>query len=286
MTHISYLQAILIGMLQGVSELFPISSLGHTILVPAWVGGDWEKLVHEDYYLEIAVALHLATAIALFIVFGKKWIQMLSAFFRMRREDPDFRLLMLVLAATMPTAAIGLVFSDYFEGIFGSPKMSSIFLTINGLILFLVAVHVSKQKSHVWAADSSAIEIKTVTIFQALGIGVAQCAAFFPGISRFGITLGFTLLLGVSLATATDFAFLLSFPLILGAAIYKLPELFTPQLSTIRGPIIVGSIISLLSTLVAIFLLKIWSRSGSLKPFAFYCAAVGVLSFIRFWARS
>jgi undecaprenyl-diphosphatase len=221
---------------------------------------------------------------SLFIVFGKKWIQMFDAFFHMRTKDPDFRLLMLVLAATMPTAAIGLVFGDYFEGIFGSPKMSSIFLTMNGLILFLVAVHVSKRKSHVWAADSSTLEIKAITIFQALGIGVAQCAAFFPGISRFGITLGFTLILGVSLATATDFAFLLAFPLILGAAIYKLPELFTPELSAIRGPIIVGSIVSLFSTLIAIFLLKKWSRSGSLKPFAFYCAAFGILSFIRFWA--
>ncbi len=284
MTHISYLQAIFIGMLQGVSELFPISSLGHTILIPAWVGGDWEKLVHEHYYLEIAVAMHLATAVALFLVFGKKWIQMLNAFIHLRRQDPDFRLLMLVLAATMPTAAIGLVFSDYFERIFGSPKMSSVFLTINGLILFLVAVHVTKLKSHVWATSSSTIEIRTMTIFQALGIGVAQCAAYFPGISRFGITLGFTLLLGISLATAVNFAFLLSFPLILGAAIYKLPDLFTPQLSAIRGPIIVGSIISLGSTLIAIFILKRWSRSGSLRPFAFYCATVGILSFIRFWA--
>jgi len=150
---LTYLQAAVIGLLQGVSELFPVSSLGHSVLVPAFIGGSWEHLVTESStstsetspYLAFIVALHVATAIALLIFFRKDWIRIISGLLRTikpsiaaRRivvNDPDERLAWLLIIATIPVGLTGLLLEHSFRTLFAKPLAAAIFLTINGLIL-------------------------------------------------------------------------------------------------------------------------------------------------------
>ncbi len=150
---LTYLQAAVIGLLQGVSELFPVSSLGHSVLVPAFIGGSWEHLVTESStstsetspYLAFIVALHVATAVALLIFFRKDWIRIISGLLRTikpsiaaRRivvNDPDERLAWLLIIATIPVGLTGLLLEHSFRTLFAKPLAAAIFLTINGLIL-------------------------------------------------------------------------------------------------------------------------------------------------------
>jgi undecaprenyl-diphosphatase len=148
----SYLQAIVIAVVQGVTELFPVSSLGHSVLVPAWIGGRWQTLVTQSsqsssetsFYLAYIVALHVATAVALLWFFRADWVRSISGFFRTlgdtlrnRRlpNDPDARLGWLIIIATIPVGITGLALEHAFRTIFAKPLAASIFLTLNGLIL-------------------------------------------------------------------------------------------------------------------------------------------------------
>ena len=151
---LSYLQAVVIGLLQGVTELFPVSSLGHSVLVPAWIGGSWQDLVTQSAtqhseaspYLAFIVALHVATAIALLIFFRAEWIRIIRGFIssigptlRTRRivaRNADERLAWLLIIATIPVGITGLVLEHTFRTLFAKPEAAAIFLTVNGLILF------------------------------------------------------------------------------------------------------------------------------------------------------
>src|SRR5215468_11951127 len=140
----SYFQAIVIGLLQGVTELFPISSLGHSVLVPAWLG--WDGLVNaqsadESFYLAFVVALHVATAIALFVYFRNDWFAIIRGFLRTlktrRLETPDERLAWLLIVATIPAGLTGLLLEHTLRTLFAKPLAAAIFLTLNGVILLL-----------------------------------------------------------------------------------------------------------------------------------------------------
>ena len=136
----TYLQAVIIGSIQGITELFPISSLGHAILIPAWIGGSFKDFVENqnDSYLLISIAMHLASSLALFLVFRKRWIKILSGSFTALKsrqyDNTQFRVFGYIVIATVPVGALGLAFEEYFAEIFGNPFYSSIFLSINGLL--------------------------------------------------------------------------------------------------------------------------------------------------------
>ena len=283
----TYTQAIIIGFIQGITELFPISSLGHAILIPAWIGGSFREFISEENraYLLITIAMHLASSIALFLVFRRRWFNLIGGTFIAIKsrgfQSTQFRVLSYILIATIPVGALGLIFGDYFQSIFGKPAFSAAFLTINGLLL-IAAERMSKGSAVVQTGDSDSQIDQNINSKSALAIGFGQSLALFAGISRFGITMSAGLLRKLNHSVASDFAFLLSLPVIVGASIVKLPELFTTDANELLGQILVGSVVSFIATYISVTFLVRWFKTKTLYPFAIYCLIFGIASFLRF----
>ena len=283
----TYEQAIIIGFIQGLTELFPISSLGHAILVPAWIGGSFKQFISEenDAYLLITIAMHLASSVALFLVFRKRWVGLIAGSYKAVKsknyQSTPFRVLGYIVIATIPVGILGLALDDYFQSIFGKPQYSALFLTINGLIL-ITAERLSKRDVLHEFHDSDAEIDRRVNAKTALAIGFGQSLALFAGISRFGVTMSAGLIRRLNHSVASDFAFLLSLPVILGASVVKLPELFTTDTRLVLGQILVGSIVSFFATYFSVTFLVRWFKTKTLYPFAIYCLAFGMISMIKF----
>lgn len=278
---------MIIGFIQGITELFPISSLGHAILIPAWLGGSFKDFISDENqtYLLISIAMHLASSVALFLVFRKRWQNLIFGSFSALKsrnfQNTQFKVLSYIIIATIPVGILGLAFDDYFQSIFGKPEFSAIFLTINGLIL-IGAERLSRRDVAHELLDSDAEIDRRVNVKRAVVIGFGQSLALFAGISRFGVTMSAGLLSKLNHSVASDFAFLLSLPVILGASIVKLPELFTTDANQLMGQIIAGSIVSFICTYISVTFLVRWFKTRTLYPFAIYCLIVGILSFVRF----
>ena len=283
----TYEQAIIIGLIQGLTELFPISSLGHAILIPAWIGGSFKQFISEenDAYLLITIAMHLASSVALFLVFRKRWVGLIAGSYKAVKsknyQSTPFRVLGYIVIATIPVGVLGLALDDYFQDIFGKPQFSALFLTINGLIL-ITAERLSKRDVLHEFHDSDAEIDRRVNAKTALAIGFGQSLALFAGISRFGVTMSAGLVRKLNHSVASDFAFLLSLPVILGASVVKLPELFTTDTRLVLGQILAGSIVSFFATYVSVTFLVRWFKTKTLYPFAIYCLAFGIISMIKF----
>jgi undecaprenyl-diphosphatase len=294
---ISYFQAIVIGLLQGVTELFPISSLGHSVLIPAWFG--WDRIVNaqsanESFYLAFVVALHVATGIALFIFFRKDWIAIIRGFLhtlRTRRlETPDERLAWLLIIATIPAGLTGLALEHSLRTLFAKPLAAAIFLTVNGVILFVGErvrrrSAVRKLLNEYPTTHSEAEEgrrLDTLDFKEAGVVGVAQIGALFAGVSRSGITMVAGLLRGLDHEDAARFSFLLATPIIFAAGIYKVPDLAGHLGDGIRGQALVGSICAGIAAFVSVRFLMRFFETRNLMPFAIYCLVFGVASVIRF----
>jgi len=283
----TYGQAILIGAIQGITELFPISSLGHAILIPAWIGGSFKEFISDENqtYLLISIAMHLASSFALFLVFRKRWLNLIGGSFRAVKsrnyQSTPFRVLSYVVIATIPVGILGLAFEEYFQQIFGNPSFSAVFLTINGLIL-ITAERLSRRDLAHEFHDSDAEIDNRVNAKSALVIGFGQSLALFAGISRFGVTMSAGLLRKLNHSVASDFAFLLSLPVILGASVIKLPQLFTTDANQLLGQILAGSVVSFICTYISVTFLVRWFKTRTLYPFAIYCLIAGAASFVRF----
>ncbi len=283
----TYGQAVIIGFIQGITELFPISSLGHAILIPAWMGGSFRDFISEENqaYLLITIAMHLASSVALFIVFRKRWVGLIGGSFRALKsrnfQSTQFRVLGYIVIATIPVGILGIVFGDYFQSIFGKPKYSAAFLAINGVLL-ITAERLSRRDIAHEYHDSDAEIDHRVNAKSALVIGFGQSLALFAGISRFGVTMSVGLLRKLNHSVASDFAFLLSLPVIVGASIIKLPELFTTSANELLGQILLGSVISFIATYISVTFLVRWFKTKTLYPFAIYCLVFGMFSFARF----
>ena len=295
---LSYFQAIVLGLLQGVTELFPVSSLGHTVLLPALLG--WNNLVTaqsagESFYLAFVVALHVATAIALLIFFRDDWVRIIRGFFRslVRRkiETPDERLAWLLGIATIPAGIVGLSLEHMLRTQFAKPLAASIFLTVNGLILLAgeqVRRRAGVQKLVTVPASAAATgpepgrRLDTLDYKESVVIGVAQIGALFAGISRSGITMVAGLLRGLNHEDAARFSFLLATPLIFAAGVYKVPDLMGPLGSGVRSQALVGAVFSGVAAYLSTkFLLKFF-ETRSLLPFGIYCLVAGGLCILRF----
>ena len=283
----TYEQAIIIGLIQGLTELFPISSLGHAILIPAWIGGSFKQFISEenDAYLLITIAMHLASSVALFLVFRKRWVGLIAGSYKAVKsknyQSTPFRVLGYIVIATIPVGVLGLALDDYFQDIFGKTQFSALFLTINGLIL-ITAERLSKRDVLYEFHDSDAEIDRRVNAKTALAIGFGQSLALFAGISRFGVTMSAGLVRKLNHSVASDFAFLLSLPVILGASVVKLPELFSTDTRLVLGQILAGSVVSFFATYVSVTFLVRWFKTKTLYPFAIYCLAFGIISMIKF----
>jgi len=292
---ISYFQAIVIGLLQGVTELFPISSLGHSVLVPAWLG--WDAITKdqatESPYLAFLVALHVATALALVAYFRNDWVRIIRGFFRTlatrRIETADERMAWLLIVGTIPTGLIGLIFEHKLRTVFAKPAAAAAFLAVNGLILLLgellrrraeVRELVDARAEAVTEAAPRRLE--TLDFKEGLAVGVAQAGSLFAGISRSGVTMVGGLLRGLDHEDAARFSFLLATPIILAAGVYKIPDFTGPLGDGIRGQALAGGIVAAGAAFVSVHFLVRFFRSRNLIPFAIYCLVAGAVSLMRF----
>ncbi len=285
---ITYLQALILGLLQGVTELFPISSLGHSVVL-AWLF-NWHGILaseskSESFFLSFLVALHVATAIALIIFYRDSWIRIVKGFFgslqKQRIHNADAKLAWLLLAATVPAGVFGLAFEHMLRTQFAKPLSAIIFLIINGFLLLIgdryLAKHAGPTAGRSERKTAEAVE-QNITFVRAMIIGVAQIGALFAGISRSGITMISGLYSGLNHEDAARFSFLLATPIILGAGIIKLPDFFANQLDAgARGQILVGAVAAGIAAYLAVRFLDKYFQNKTLRPFGFYCIGFGVL---------
>ena len=291
--HLTYPEAILIGLLQGVTELFPVSSLGHSVLIPALLGGRWARDLNvsapESPYLAFIVGLHVATAFALLVFFWRDWVRIVTGFgtsLRHRRlSTPDERLAWLIIIATIPVGITGLALEHLFRTVLGKPIPAAIFLTLNGVILYggerlrRRSQAVSEQDTDAVASDE---RIAGRSWLDAVLIGSAQILALLPGISRSGSAMVAGLLRGLSHRDAARFSFLLATPVILAAGLLKVPDLFGPLGTGIHGQVLAGSVASFVGAYLAVRFLTKYFETRTLTPFAVYCvlAGLGSLAFL------
>jgi undecaprenyl-diphosphatase len=281
---ITYPQAIVLGLLQGVSELFPISSLGHSVILPQLLG--WDIHQNDPYFIAFLVATHLATAIVLFIFFWRDWVRILKGLGRSLRDrqisddDPDAKLGWLLIVGTIPAGILGLLLDHSLRHVFASAESAAFFLMLNGLLLY--GAELLRRRAPVVAEDDDTRIARTVSWRDAVFVGGSQAIALIPGFSRSGATMAGGLLVGLSHKDAARFAFLLATPLILAAAALKLPELAGPEGNGVRGQALVGALCSALTAYLSVRFLMRYFETRTLMPFAIYCGCAGVAFAVYF----
>jgi undecaprenyl-diphosphatase len=322
--QLSWLEAIVIGAMQGVAELFPVSSLGHSVLLPAVIGGSWAQDLDvsapESPYLAFIVGLHVATALALLLFFWRDWVRIIGGLATsiVRREVTTSaqRLGWLLVLGTIPVGLVGLLLEHTFRTVLSRPVPTAIFLILNGLVL--LGAEVLRRRAAggipttpppspagrsgdvdpaartvvmqvgtdpVATAEAADARLARMPVLRAVGIGAAQIAALCPGISRSGVTMATGLLRGLSHEDAARFSFLLSTPVILAAGVLKLGDLAGPLGDGVRPQILVGSLLSFVGAYLSVRFLTRWFENRSLRPFGVYCIAVGAACLIWFGVR-
>ncbi|HUZ84837.1 MAG TPA: undecaprenyl-diphosphate phosphatase [Gaiellales bacterium] len=280
---ISYLQAIVLGLLQGVSELFPISSLGHSVILPSLLG--WDLHQRADYFLAFLVALHMATALTLLGFFWRDWVRIVRGLVRSVRDrglepdNVDGRLGWLLIVGTIPAGLLGLALQNPLQRLFGSPRAAAAFLVANGVLL-LAADRLRRRPVRPAATDADGDgddRIATTTGWRgALGVGTAQALALVPGFSRSGAAISGGLAVGLDHEDAARYAFLLATPIIGAAGLLKLPTLFGSQGNGVRGQALVAAVCAAAAAYVSVRFLMRWFETNRLTPFAVYSIVAGL----------
>jgi undecaprenyl-diphosphatase len=275
---ISYPRAIILGAIQGVTELFPISSLGHAVIIPHLLG--WNIHQNDKYFITFLVALHLATALVLLGFFWHDWVRILKGMGRSLRDrgidpdDTDAKLGWLLVVGTIPAGILGLAFQDKLAKVFASAPSASIFLTLNGVML-LLAERLRRRAPQTDTDDDTRIA-RQVGWSQAVAVGAAQALALIPGFSRSGAAMSGSLRVGLSNEDAARFAFLLATPLIGAAAALKLPELLGSEGNGVRGPALAGAIAAAITAYLSVRFLMRYFQTKTLIPFAVYSLGAGI----------
>jgi undecaprenyl-diphosphatase len=289
---LSYFQAVVLGLLQGVTELFPISSLGHTVLFPTLFG--WNSLVKaqsqpESFWLALVVMLHVGSALGLLFYYRRDWVQIVGAFFhtlstRQVRTGTE-RLAWLIIAASVPAGIIGLAFEHELRTLTAKPEVAAIFLMVNGLVLFAAErfrrrAEVRELAIREGAKPDGARELDTLEYREALVVGVAQSTALVAGISRDGVTMGAGLARGLDHSDSARFAFLLATPIILAAGLVKLPDLLGHLGNGVRGQALVACAVAAVAAVFTVSFLVNYFKTKTLTPFAVYCLLFGLAMLI------
>jgi undecaprenyl-diphosphatase len=283
---ISYFQAVILGLTQGVAEPFPISSLGHGVVLPRLAG--WNIHQNDKFFLTFLIATHLATAIVLLLFFLKDWVRIVKGLGRslaireIRVEDRDARLGWLLVAATIPVGIIGLLLQEPLRKLFASAQIAAAFLIVNGVALLLferLRRRPPRPGDHLGDTDA---RLAKLSWRQAIAVGTSQAAALIPGISRSGFTMGGGLLAGLSNEDAARFGFLLATPVIFAAAVLKLPELLGSAGNGVRGPALVAGLCAAATTFFAVKFLLRFFETNRLTPFGVYCLGLGVVCTLVF----
>jgi undecaprenyl-diphosphatase len=283
---ISYFQAIVLGLVQGIAEPFPISSLGHGVILPRLAG--WNIHQNDKFFITFLVATHLATAIVLFGFFLGDWLRIFKGLGRSLRdrvigpEDHDARLGWLLVVGTIPVGIIGLVLENPLRNLFASAVTAAAFLVVNGIGLLIF----ERLRRRPPSPEDPAGELNQIagrlTWRQAVFIGTAQAAGLIPGLSRSGFAMGGGLLAGLSNEDAARYGFLLATPIIGAAAALKLPELLGPTGNGVRGPALVAAVAAGLTTFVAVKFLLRFFETNRLTPFGVYCVGAGTICLLVF----
>jgi undecaprenyl-diphosphatase len=281
---ITYPQAIILGLLQGVTELFPVSSLGHSVILPSLLG--WDIHQNDPYFLSFLVATHLATAIVLLIFFWRDWVRILKGLGRSLRDreitDSDAKLGWLLVVGTIPAGILGISLEHALRKLFASPTSAAIFLTLNGVMLY--GAELLRRRAPVTDDEDDTRIAKTVGWGNAALVGAAQAVALIPGFSRSGASMGGGLLVGLSHKDAARFAFLLATPIIGAAALLKIPELMGSQGDGVRGQALVASLCAAVTAWLSVRFLMRFFETRTLTPFAVYCFVAGIACTIYFVA--
>ena len=274
------IQAIVLGILQGLTEFLPVSSSGHLIVVPALLG--WDDPFIES--LAFSVMLHVATLAALLLYFARDWLRLIPGGFaalrdRSFRGDPDRKLAWLLAATTVPAMIVGVAFNDLIENVFREPRLVALTLVAGGILL--------------WLADrlgSRTRPITGLTFPIALGIGFAQAFALIPGVSRSGISISSGLFAGLDREAAARFAFLMATPITAGAGLWELRKIVAGEAGVDLpiAPLLAGMAASLVAGLLAIAVLLRYLRSHGVGIFVAYRIALAALVFaawLGLWDR-
>lgn len=286
MHPISYFQAVILGLTQGIAEPFPVSSLGHGVVLPRLAG--WHIHQNDKFFLTFLIATHLATAIVLLLFFLKDWVEIVKGLWRslrireIRDEDTYARLGWLLVGGTIPVGVIGVLLQEPIRKLFASPQLAAAFLIVNGAALLVferLRRRPPRPGDYLGDVDG---RLAKLSWRQAISVGTSQAFALVPGISRSGITMGGGLVAGLSNEDAARFGFLLATPVIFGAAALKLPELFGTQGNGVRGPALVAGLCAAATTFFAVKFLLRFFQTNRLTPFGIYCLGLGVVCTLVF----
>ncbi len=276
----TFTQALILALLQGVSELFPVSSLGHTILVPALL--HWQNVKRDNgTFLPFVVALHCGTALALAIFYWRDWVRIAKAvvggIVRGRLGDGrDERTGWLLVVATIPVGLLGLALQKPVQRLFGAVEPAAAFLMINGLVMFLGEYLRRRQHED---RGKSYKPLEKLTWFQSVGVGVGEAFALLPGISRSGASMVAGLLFDLDHEDAARYSFMLATPVILAAALLKIPDLFVPGAHVALGEAVAGGVVAGAAAYASVAFLTRYFKSNDLRPFGWYCLLFGALCF-------
>lgn len=278
----TFAQAMLLAVLQGVSELFPISSLGHTVLVPALLR--WHIDEGSESFLAFVVVLHLGTALALIVFYRSEWLALVRALARSIvrgrfSDDPQEHLAWLLVAGTIPVGVLGVLLQSAVKTLFASPIPVSLFLAANGALM-LFGERLRRRElagSHPGYRTLASLGPRDGVL-----VGLAQSLALLPGISRSGSAIVAGLLRGLHHDEAAHYAFLLATPVIFAAAMLELPTLFAPEGRPALAQSVIGCAVAGVTAYASVAFLTRWFRRNDLAPFAWYCLGAGILSFVLF----
>jgi len=281
----SFWQALFMGLLQGATELFPVSSLGHAVLVPSLL--HWSFKQSDRSFVPFLVLLHLGTAGALLVLYRRQWVDIVIGFVRAAIRGsistPTERLSMLLMVGTLPAAVLGVFLENRIKSLFASPYEAAGFLVLNGLLMLgfevmrrraerkAVLQGTSREEQEERFADAAQISFRAAAI-----VGACQALAFLPGISRSGVTIGGGLLAGLRHEEAARFSFLLATPVILGAGLVEVPLLFSSGVPV--SEYLLSAVLAGVAAYVSARFLLRYFRSGRLDPYGWYCIAAGLVS--------
>jgi undecaprenyl-diphosphatase len=281
-------QAIVLGALQGVSELFPISSLGHTVIFPNLFG--WTNIVKwqsqtESPWLAFIVMLHVGSAVGLLIYFWRDWVEIITAFFRTlgkrRIETRTEKLAWLIIAASIPTGILGILLEHPARVATATPEIASIFLVINGFILLgaerLRRTSEVRRRARERSGQTDLNrEIESLSYREGVGVGFVQSTALIAGISRDGVVMAGGLERGLDNAGAAKLSFLLATPIILAAGIFKVGDLLGHNGNGIRGMAVLAAAAAAVTAVLTVHYLMRYFKTRNLIPFGIYCAVFGL----------
>jgi undecaprenyl-diphosphatase len=282
---VTLLQALFMGLLQGATELFPVSSLGHAVVIPSLL--HWKFKQSDPSFVPFLVLLHLGTATALLILYRDQWIAIIRGFFTAAirgqiRTDTE-RLAMLLLVGTIPAGILGVFLETRVKALFASPYAAAGFLVVNGVLMlgFELLRRRAERKGALESAsrveqEERFAQAERISFRAAALVGACQALAFLPGISRSGVTIGGGLLAGLRHQEAARLSFLLATPVILAASLVEVPQLITSGVPI--GEYMAAAVLSGIAAYASARFLLRYFRSGRLDPYGWYCIAAGLVS--------